>query len=744
MDVNRYDMNPPERKDTSMTDDTIKTNEAPTTDADQMNDPVFVAEQDHLSRTYQTLLDMEEHISERMEETALAAELYKRNSADEVASNFASEGEAQETYVEYANMNSVIDAYNQMQDADAQTMASILLLKPQPYFAKVVLQFKPDAEPKEIYLGNAGISDESYHRLVVDWRSPVAEVYYNQSNGATSYKANGRTINVDLKLRRQFDITQDTLNAYFDTTVAIQDELLLKSLSRQRTSHMNAITTTIQKEQNTVIRHDDVPALLVNGIAGSGKTSVLLQRIAYLFYQHRETLNPNDVYLITPNPVFRSYIDNVLPDMGEKNPHILTWAEFAAQLIPEGRVFDRFHASTDTLHNIDAAMENLTFTEKDFRDLKYRGETLISAQQIYRIASKFSHIPAGPRLITLMREELEERFASRLGQMAGTERFQDEVSALTYNQQLALFGEPAMMDDEQHAKEYTLRYLKKQFGQAITTIALDHWVRVDRIAKRLLGIDDLSFLEWLYLKIACTGLSNEDARYVMIDEVQDYSPAQLAVMARYYKHAHFLLLGDENQAITPHSSTFDEVKAVFEEHRGSIAECQLLTSYRSTPAITELFATLATSDNAMRIQSVQRDDTKPSFVTYATNDELKDQLSSLIKGVKNTEGITAVITRSAEEAGHLWPILQEVVPHDQLTFVAEGSTLPEHGVALIPLLLAKGLEFDRVIIPDADGETYPCDIQAKHCLYSAISRATKEVHLLARRQFTPLLKGALI
>lgn len=716
-------------------------NAAPETQSS--NDPVFATEQAHLSATYQTLVSMEKRLLQRMRETAESAEEYKRTSADEVASNFASEGEAQETYVEYANMNSVIDAYNQLQQADADKLSNIMLLKPQPYFAKVVLQYKPGADPKEIYIGNAGISDDTYHRLVVDWRSPVAEVYYNQSNGPTSYEANGRTIKVDMKLRRQFDIVDDTLNAYFDTTVAIQDELLLASLSRQRSSHMHAITTTIQKEQNLIIRHEDVPALLVNGIAGSGKTSVLLQRIAYLFYQQRESLDPNNVYLITPNPVFRNYIDNVLPDMGERNPHILTWDEFTGRLVPEGRTFNSFHTSMDVLERIDHAVESLSFTDKDFRDIKYQGVTLITAQQINRIATRYKNVPAGPRLITLMREELENRLESRLGQMAGTEQFQDEVNALSYNQQLALFGEPALMDTDEQAKAYTLQYLKLRFGQAIETIQLDHWIRVDRIAKRIVGIDDLSFLEWLYLKIACTGLGNEDARFVMIDEVQDYSPAQLAVLARYYKYAHFLLLGDENQAITEHASSFNEVKAVFEQHRGDVSECHLLTSYRSTPAITELFATLASGENAMRISSVQRDDTKPEFITYPDDAACRLELARILSDLSITDGITAVIAHDDEEARDLWGILNDIVSNDRLTYVAQGSTLPDHGIVLITLKLAKGLEFDHVIIPNANEGHYPATPLAQHQLYTAISRATKTISLLAKEEFTPLLKKAI-
>lgn len=214
-------------------------------------DAVFQEEQDHLTSTYEAIEKIEQNVLESMRKTAKEAEEDKRNMADELASNFASDGEKQETYIEYANMNSVIDSYNRTQRANVEKLTAVRILKPQPYFAKVVLQYKPGAAPKELYIGNAGLSDDNYRRLIVDWRSPVAEVYYNQADGKTSYEANGRTINVDLKLRRQFDITGNKLNACFDTTVAIQDELLLASLSRQRTSQMQAITTTIKRNKTS-------------------------------------------------------------------------------------------------------------------------------------------------------------------------------------------------------------------------------------------------------------------------------------------------------------------------------------------------------------------------------------------------------------------------------------------------------------------------------------------------------------
>lgn len=705
-------------------------------DTENSADAVFQEEQNHLTSTYEAIEKIERNVLENMRKTAQEAEEDKRNMADELASNFASDGEKQETYIEYANMNSVIDSYNRTQRANAEKLTAVRVLKPQPYFAKVVLQYRPGAAPKELYIGNAGLSDDNYRRLIVDWRSPVAEVYYNQADGKTSYEANGRTINVDLKLRRQFDITGNKLNACFDTTVAIQDELLLASLSRQRTSQMQAITTTIQKEQNVVIRHKDVPALLVNGIAGSGKTSVLLQRIAYLFYQKRESLDPRQVFLITPNPVFRNYIDNVLPDMGERNPNILTWSEFAEGAIPPGRDFKRFDTSFETLQLIDKAADSLEFQDKDFRDIKSQGTILISAQQIAKAAAKFKNAPAGPHRITLIREELETRLQSRLGQMASNTAAQDVVSELSYNDQLSIFGEPIAMDTEESAKAYTLKFLTQQYESAFEAVKNDYWLRIDRIGKRIAGIEDLSFLEWLYLKIRITGMSNPDAKYVMIDEVQDYTTAQLAILGRYFRRANFLLLGDENQAIKPGTASFGEIRQVFEATRGEVNECHLMTSYRSTPAITELFAKLAITADGMQISSVQRADTEPEFHEYATESEYIQELIQTARASKELKGTTAFVALNTETATHTAQLLGD----DSPTLIGEGDTLPNSGSILLSLPLAKGLEFDHVVIVDANKEDFPETDLSRRRLYTAISRATSTVSIFSNGELSPLLK----
>lgn len=717
---------------------------------EQHDDPVFQQEQAHLSTTYATLTNMASGLIAKMSKNSEEAAADKLAMLDDVSPNFASYADAMETYADFATINRVIDAYNISQSVDAEKLNNIRLLLRQPYFAKVVLQFKPGDEPKEIYLGAAGVSDDDRRRLVVDWRSPVAEVYYNQASGPTSYEANGRTIKVDLKLRRQFDIAGSQLNAYFDTTVAIQDELLLASLSKQRSARMQAITATIQKEQNQVIRHEDVPALLVAGIAGSGKTSVLLQRIAYLLFQQRDKLDPSEVFLITPNPVFARYIDNVLPDMGERNPESLTWGDFLQQLMPPERTGGTVNVPVELLDRIDRACERLTFEDQDYRDVQACGERLISAAQIRQVRAKFKNIQPGPHLVTLMREELHKRLTNRLAQKAAAESTLDELAALSFAEQLQLFGETFDATDEDEARRFALAYVNDRYADARAAVENDSWLRIDRIGQRLLGEENLPPVAWLYLKMALTGLGNPAAKLVIIDEVQDYSAAQLMVLARYFRRAHLMLLGDENQAINPGTATFAQVRDVLLRMRGAVDECRLMTSYRSTPQITALFAQLMDEREQMQVQSVQRDCVPPRVIECASREERIEQLRRVLEqaregssegadagaGSGKDAGLTAVIVPN----GHVAKQLQKELGESAPSLVDAQGELPAEGTVLITLKLAKGLEFDHVIIPEASERTFPDDPLSRRRLYTTISRATKKVTLLTEGKVTPLLQ----
>ena len=295
-------------------------------------DQTFQEEQQHLSDIYAQLVRMRDALSDEIETShkGIAQDLI--DMSEEIRPDFVGIDETMETLAAIETLNSVIDTYNQIHDFTVDKLRRVLILLMQPYFAKVRLQMRPGRPAQDVYIGATGITDEHRRPLIVDWRSPIAETYYNQEMGQTSYQVDGRTRTVNLELRRQFDIAQDVLRMYFDTTVAIEDSLLLRALKRHHSEKLQAITATIQREQNAIVRHIDVPVMLVNGIAGSGKTSVLLQRIAFLFYREREALRPDQVYLFTPNSVFEHYIDTVLPSLGESNPQTYTWRGFLARL----------------------------------------------------------------------------------------------------------------------------------------------------------------------------------------------------------------------------------------------------------------------------------------------------------------------------------------------------------------------------------------------------------------------------
>ncbi len=722
----------------SMTDPSESTSNADAADSSTAKhdaDPIFQQEQQHLSNTYATLESLGRDLARKMEIARREAEADKRSMAEELSPNFATDDDALETYADFATMNSVIDGYNIAQGATAEKLSRITVLLKQPYFAKIKLQFKHDQPAKELYIGNTGVSDENYRRIIVDWRSPVAEVYYNQAEGRTSYVADGRTIETDLQLRRQFDISGNVLNAYFDTSVAIQDALLLASLSQQRTSQMRAITATIQREQNTVVRHDDVPVLLVGGIAGSGKTSVLLQRIAYLFYQMRETLDASEVFLITPNPVFGHYIENVLPELGERNPETMTWDDFARPLLPHGCGTGSANAPLELLERIDDALKSFEFDQHDFKDIRCKGDVLLSLRQVQNACSKFKRIPAGPHRVTLIREELAERLESRFAQLAASETLHNEIASFSMDEQLRLFHTPVDTNNEQEMRDCALRLLNARYADAFGAVNNDEWLRVDRIAMRLLGVEGLAPVAWLYFKMGLTGLSNADAKYVMIDEVQDYTAAQLAVMARYFKRAHFFLLGDRNQAISAGCATIDQIRGIFAAACGQVKECRLMTSYRSTPQITNLFASLLSEQEKLQVSSVQRVDEAPVIIE-CQRISYPDTLARVIEQAHDNDGLTAVIAANTQSTKRLAKLLGDKTP----TIVDSSATLPSAGTVLITLKLAKGLEFDHVIVPDASADAFPEDDLSRRRLYTTISRATRSVALIANGKLTPLLK----
>ncbi|WP_035777322.1 HelD family protein [Butyrivibrio sp. AE3004] len=673
-----------------------------------MEKEIFDIEQNHLTETYNKLLAMKEDLENQIAALDEKALDDKNDMRDNMRFDYADIETTMETLAELEVWNRYIDTYNVQSSSLGNRLGTVKKLLESPYFAKIQVQFDPSEAPESYYIGRAAVSENKFKQMILDWRSPIAELYYNQEFGPTHYTVEDREISVDLQLRRQFDLEKSKLISYFDTQIAIEDPLLLQSLSHTHTDKMQAITATIQKEQNTVIRYPDIPVLLVNGIAGSGKTSVLLQRIAYLFYQKRETLRPDQVCLMTLNPVFRDYIDNVLPDMGETNPLTLTWPEFL-EMVSIPFSCDEFdYTASDSLQKIKDTLPTLTPELSDFLDITQKGNLVLSKKDILSVVKKFSKFPMGIRLIQTVSDELEHRAKNALHNI---DRDSDSDS-----------GSVANSDSAEDNR------LENDFGGALSNIRHCGFVNVMRIAKRILGKKRITAAEWLYTKMELTGECDRNMRYVMIDEVQDYTKAQLMIFRKYFPNARFMLLGDEFQAIREGTISFSEIEELAKEDNKKFVTLPLMTSYRSSPEITDIFASLLPEKQKLMISSVKRPGEKVSVKACTSDTEYIEELKKQIEESAKREGLTAVICRNQHNLEYIITSLGDDAPQ----IVSGHDALPKSGAFLIELKLAKGLEFDNCILADADPESYPDDTLGRHCLYTAMSRATSHLAILAK------------
>lgn len=678
-----------------------------------MEQEIFDNEQKHLTKTYNKLLDMKKDLESQIMNLDAKATDEKNDIRDNIRFDYADAETTMETLGEIEVWNRYIDTYNIESSSLGKRLGIVKKLLESPYFAKIQVQFDPSEPVEDYYIGRAAISENGYDQMVIDWRSPIAEVYYNQESGHTSYKVEDRVIPVDLKLRRQFNLNKDKLISFFDTQIAIEDPMLLKSLSQTHTDKMQAITATIQKEQNTVIRYPDVPVLLVNGIAGSGKTSVLLQRIAYLFFQKRNTLRPDQVCLMTLNPVFRDYIDNVLPDLGESNPLTITWQEFLEMVhVPfEAKEIDSTEA--ENLKKIHEVLPTLIPEAEDFHDIKQKETLVMTKKEVLSVIKMFKQFPMGMRLIQTASDELELRAKNSLRNM--DRDTDDETTSVSKS------------DSAENNR------IENDFGGALRDIKHCSFVNVTHIAQRILGTKRITPCEWLFTKMELTGMCDRNMRYVMIDEVQDYTKAQLLVFKKYFPNARFMLLGDEFQAIREGTISFDEIKEMAKEDNKSFVELPLMTSYRSSPEITDMFAALLPEDKKLMVSSVQRPGEAVTIKACKNDAEYYKELNDKIKEFEKNDGLTAIICKKQSTIENIIVNLGEKAP----VIVSGHDSLPKEGAFIIELPLAKGLEFDHVILADADPENFPEDELGKHCLYTAMSRATQNLAILSNGKLSP-------
>ncbi len=701
-------------------------------------------EEAYLKNVYQKLIDKRNELRESMDTAKIEGNQSLKEMAGELRLNFDSYLDNLDTFSMIEMKNREIDQMNIKQKNAENQLAKIERLLKSPYFGKVVVDFLVNEPQESFYIGTANFTDDADENLVYDWRSPIAELFYNNMIGPSSYTVRQNKIDTVIKERRQFLLERDRLVKFFDTSVAIQDDVLLEVLGQDETNEMKAITATIQSEQNTIIRDVKSQNILVNGVAGSGKTSAIMQRIAYLLYLYRDTMTSDDLLILSPNHRFIDYISNVLPSLGERNPLNLTIIQLVSQLSAEEIEGEEAYFKRITGENVSEQTERLrskkfidNLKQSDplfldhpnfIRGLTKNGKTVLSKKTIEKIYEK---VPAHPKLIDRLqatKKALMSEWKNHLLKQAKSPAVQNQVLSLTEDRQLELFGKLISDDSEQSIAAYARKLLQKKYRKITRQIEEMAWVDEHQLFERIYEKRYGSAYAWqptrtvdeaviiLAIRHLLVEKVNVPAfRYLLIDEVQDYTLAQLGLLIELFPKTHFTLVGDENQAIFNSSTTFADIMRCFDDYHLPIHRYDLRNSYRSSGAITELFKTYAVDQEKIDIVSIRPQGKEPEYRSFRSSEELLKILAEILASLKGEKA--AVITQTEEET----QTLQESI---------KKNSYGLENCQIIPLSLAKGLEFDHVILYpfENDGD----EQRRRRQMYTAISRGMKSIVVLER------------
>ena len=408
-------------------------------------------EEAYLVSVYRQLLEKQEEYKQLLQETSTYGRDSLQTMSEDNRINFDSYLDNLDTYSLIEMKNREIDQLNLKIQSANETLKKIERLLMSPYFGKIEIDFlEEEAQGKNsheaFYIGTANFTNDEDETLVYDWRSPIASLFYNNDLGHSSYLVNQNQIEVMIHERRQFIIKKDQLLHFFDTSVAIQDDILLDALEQSETSEMKAITATIQSEQNTIIRDTTSQNILVNGVAGSGKTSTIMQRIAYLLYQYRNQLSADDLLILSPNHQFIDYIGKVLPSLGEKNPLNATMIQLVDQLFlgnveSEKAYFQRI-TQTDVddqtavlrsqafMKQIEQATSLFTEQADFFLAIKKKEKIAISKEVIKKIYDSTPDYPNLREKLQATKDRLLRYWEKQLLKQAGSDAIKDQLLSL--------------------------------------------------------------------------------------------------------------------------------------------------------------------------------------------------------------------------------------------------------------------------------------------------------------------------
>ncbi|MFD0896414.1 HelD family protein [Loigolactobacillus binensis] len=700
---------------------------------------ILAQEQQRLRKVYQQLTAEQAFYLQQQQRNQQQAVAMKGQFAQDSSLNMATVTDKLDTFAALEAMNREIDQYNFSASVLANKLRQIKLLLPAAYFGKVVVHFADEpAVSTPFYIGVTGYQTRAATDLVYDWRSSIAGLYYDQVLGASSYQANGQTIAATIEARRQFKIDHAQLLGYFDSQIAVEDPLLIAVLSQEHQQHLTAITATIQKEQNAIIRDEQTQALIIRGVAGSGKTSVVIQRIAYLLYRQRQTVRASDILLLTPNELFTDYISQVLPTLGEANPWQATLQQLLTQmqqqLLGTAAVMPAWSTQASHLEQLRLALTKLNVTAALFKSLP----DWVTATQL---AASYARTPVTATLAERLKSvqlNLRRQLEQEIRAAATDDRVLTALDNLSLAQQNTIFGQPLQADNERQLHRYARQLRRYQLQERATQIATYAWLDWPAWLHELLPQTAASLTDFVFLLVRLTKFSYPQIKFLLVDELQDYQLEELQLLTALFPQAQLTLLGDENQALNATTPGFEKVADQLAAQNKRVKIVALNKSYRSTQEVTTLFREFAVAAD-LQVVPVQRHGRPPVLHQSA---DFAAMITALSQALSTEQaGTTAIVTLAATQVDPIYAALRAQQP--TLPLVKNSATTTGQTV-ILPLRLAKGLEFDRVLLLDVGQNALSAvsPTLLKRLLYTGISRATQTVELFATGQVQPLITQA--
>jgi DNA helicase-2/ATP-dependent DNA helicase PcrA len=593
-------------------------------------------------------------------------------------------------------------------------------LRESPYFGRI--DFVVGQERTPLYIGIYSFADETQRaNLIYDWRAPISSMFYDFELGDAWYDTPGGKIYGQVVLKRQYRIREGRMEFMIENAVNIHDEVLQKELSKSSDDKMKNIVATIQRDQNAVIRNETAPIMIIQGVAGSGKTSIALHRIAFLLYRFREDITAKDILIISPNKVFADYISNVLPELGEEHIPEMVMEELAAELLEHKYPFQSFFQQVSLLleHHDAAFIERMRF-KASFEFLGQLNRYLIHVENNYFNAEAIQVAGA-----VVPHPYILERFKA-------------------YHRVPVLKRFPQVVKDiQQHIRNSTTRKLsgheKSRIAEAVPRMfrfgnILDlyrdfyQWIGKPELFKtdRDGTLEYADVFPLIYFRIRLEGIQAYDhVKHLLVDEMQDYTPVQYAVLSRVFL-CKKTILGDVSQTVNPYSASSAEgIEQIFPQ-----AEIvKLVRSYRSTWEITAFAQRVRPNPELV---AMERHGPVPEVKGFMSNAEEAEAIKTMMTAFKNSGYQSlGIICKTLDQAETLHHELKASGVH----LLTAESTAFREGVIITTTHLAKGLEFDEVIVPFASSRNYHTDVD-KSMLYIACTRAMHQLTLTYAKEKT--------